>query len=469
MSTSLVATFTSADCFVNLLRTRLQRVDLKSAANEELVLCDTDDDEEDEGMILMEGVTSLLISSEEEEKKKDPTEASDDHDDKEEDDDMVMVVAVDGEEKEDDEKKNGKDVKEDNKDEGKVYNEEDDDDADCDEEDKYEYYEDDEYDEDEDTDYDEEEEELSGKHPSLEEVLFSLQDDYYLLKRITAHTFVAIYEGLCKQTNKRVCIKVTLRKRPEEEEKASFPVEARVLEYIRRQPPHPAKNHLQKLVAFYANKDAHVIVSDLEYECSFSRSIFGNMDMIESITHQVLIALGFLHNIGVIHRDVKPSNILVNKKNGHSVLCDFDLATFESDNGHHVLLGTDAFLAPEIIAMEGYLDKLSEMYESAAAASEKQKPKRKRIPNRPKNYSKSIDLWSLGVTLGSLLFETSEHDVRASDVKQWKKKLKKRKNKTKNHLEKLFCKLCTVDAEQRPTVHAALLEFKDGSDVVADI
>lgn len=67
-----------------------------------------------------------------------------------------------------------------------------------------------------------------------------------------------------------------------------------------------------------------------------------------SIMSQVLSALGFAHNIGVIHRDVKPSNIMV-LEGDHVKVADFGIARVDASEFTIVgdLLGTPAYMAPE--------------------------------------------------------------------------------------------------------------------------
>lgn len=61
----------------------------------------------------------------------------------------------------------------------------------------------------------------------------------------------------------------------------------------------------------------------------------------------VLEALGYLHRRGIIHRDVKPENILVDRR-GHARLLDYDLAVrVDDDMGRRALAGTVAYLSPE--------------------------------------------------------------------------------------------------------------------------
>ena len=67
-----------------------------------------------------------------------------------------------------------------------------------------------------------------------------------------------------------------------------------------------------------------------------------------AIITQVLAALGFAHESGIVHRDVKPSNIMV-LDDGNVKVADFGIARIDTSEFTIVgdLLGTPAYMSPE--------------------------------------------------------------------------------------------------------------------------
>ncbi len=90
---------------------------------------------------------------------------------------------------------------------------------------------------------------------------------------------------------------------------------------------------------------------------------------VATIGLDLLAALDAAHDAGIVHRDVKPSNVLVDRA-GHACLTDFGIATTTGDSSlttQGALIGSPSYMAPE------------------RANGEEPRP--------------PVDLWSLGATL----------------------------------------------------------------------
>jgi hypothetical protein len=91
------------------------------------------------------------------------------------------------------------------------------------------------------------------------------------------------------------------------------------------------------------------------------------------ITAEVADALSFAHASGVIHRDVKPSNIMI-KLDGHAVLVDFGLARSIADDREASLsfvgtiVGTPCFMSPEqALGQIGEMGPATDIYSLGAS------------------------------------------------------------------------------------------------------
>ena len=90
------------------------------------------------------------------------------------------------------------------------------------------------------------------------------------------------------------------------------------------------------------------------------------------ILRETLDALAFAHAQGVIHRDIKPDNILLST--GHAVVADFGIAKALSASGFAttagMALGTPAYMAPEQALADAAADHRVDLYAVGALAFE---------------------------------------------------------------------------------------------------
>jgi serine/threonine protein kinase len=95
------------------------------------------------------------------------------------------------------------------------------------------------------------------------------------------------------------------------------------------------------------------------------------VSMVKAILQQVGHALGYAHRHGVVHRDVKPANIMIDEE-GWSVVTDFGIAKVAENRGltmTGIAVGTPSYMSPEQCAAKDITGK-SDQYSFGVVAYE---------------------------------------------------------------------------------------------------
>ncbi|NXU49421.1 STK36 kinase, partial [Turnix velox] len=176
-------------------------------------------------------------------------------------------------------------------------------------------------------------------------------EKYHVLEVIGEGSFGRVYKGRRKHSAQVVALKFIPKLGRSEKELKNLQREIEIMRGLH----HP--NIIQMLDSFETDKEVVVVTDYAEGELFQILEDDGNLpeEQVQTIAAQLVSALYYLHSHRILHRDMKPQNILLGK-DGVVKLCDFGFARAMSI--HTMVLtsikGTPLYMSPELVEEKPY-------------------------------------------------------------------------------------------------------------------
>ena len=189
------------------------------------------------------------------------------------------------------------------------------------------------------------------------------------VEKIGSGTYATVYKVILKSDPSKI---YALKRYKEEQPKEGMDVTALREILILKEISHP--NIIKIFDIFYNMNSLYLQYEYIDIELS---QLIYKMKLepshIKNLFYQFILGLSHLHKNGILHRDLKPQNLLVNNK-GILKIADFGLARFISSPGRIMSINviSDWYRPPEIFFGANL-------------------------------YSFSIDVWSAGCILGEMV------------------------------------------------------------------
>jgi hypothetical protein len=213
-----------------------------------------------------------------------------------------------------------------------------------------------------------------------------IYDHFEIFKLLGKGHFGEVRQGVDRKTKEYVAVKIMDKEKLKQDEVECIRMEAEVLKHCNH------RNVLRLVDSFESYSTIYIV---LEYLTGGNLTNFLtrqntiiNDAKAKTIIYQIGRGLKYLNDLGIMHRDLKPDNIMLSSKDESCVIkiVDFGLARIVGTKVKvYDTFGTLAYVAPEVISKVG--------------------------------YNKEADIWSLGVIIyyvlsGKLPFEECRLDFK---------------------------------------------------------
>ncbi len=206
-----------------------------------------------------------------------------------------------------------------------------------------------------------------------EDISNEIENDYIFLERIDSGAFGTVMHAIETSTNRECAIKIINKSGKKQSYINKMKEEVTILKKLKH------KNIVDVFGYLETNTKFYIMMELLRYG-TLKNYMQNNKDINEEtasvIINQLLSAISYLHSFEICHRDIKPENVMFSEKDDINSLklIDFGLSVqnfYKLEKNDYC--GTFLYMSPEQI--------------------------------EKKTYSKSVDIWSIGIIMFMLLFK----------------------------------------------------------------
>ena len=199
------------------------------------------------------------------------------------------------------------------------------------------------------------------------DVVWGKQNDYEIIRKLGRGKYSEVYEGININNDQKVVIKIL---KPVKKKKIK-----REIKILQNLSGGPNIIKLLDVVRDEFSKTPSLIFEHIEHtDFKDLYPKFTDFD-VRYFIYEILKALDYSHSMGIMHRDVKPHNIIIDYNKKELRLIDWGLAEFYfPDNEYNVRVASRYFKGPELLVDDNY-------------------------------YDYSLDIWSLGCMFAGIIFK----------------------------------------------------------------
>ncbi|XP_071221062.1 hormonally up-regulated neu tumor-associated kinase homolog A-like [Salvelinus alpinus] len=257
--------------------------------------------------------------------------------------------------------------------------------------------------------------------------------NYLIGRKLGEGSFAKVREGLHAMTGEKVAVKVIDKRKAKKDSYVTKNLrrEGHIQQMIR----HP---NITQLLDILETENSYYLVMELCPGGNLMNRIYDKKKLDERETQkyvrQLVMAVEHLHRAGVVHRDLKIENLLLDEQDNIKLI-DFGLSNCAGILGYSdpfsTQCGSPAYAAPELLSR--------------------------------KKYGPKVDVWSIGVNMyamltGSLPFTVEPFSLRALHQKMVDKDMNPLPPSLSTAAICLLKKLLEPDPAKRPNIHQVMVD-----------